>query len=351
MTIDQNKLEQFMGKALGDMSAAASAVMVLIGDQLGLYRMMADSGAVTPAELAKKTRTRERYIREWLNNQTAGGYVSYDPQMGRYSLPEEQAMALAQEGSPCFIPGAFQVIKAMFAAEPTMVKNFKTGKGLPWSGHHKALYEGTERFFRPGYAAHLTSSWIPALAGVESRLKEGIRVADVGCGLGASTIVMAKAYPRSKFFGFDYHGASIQTAKKRAKDAGVADRVTFTIAKAANYPGRDYGLVTHFDCLHDMGDPEGAARHVRETIASDGCWMLVEPFAGDKVEENIGPVGRMFYAASTMLCVPNAISQKGEGLGAQAGEARLRSIMRKAGFSQVRRATHTPFNLILEAKP
>jgi SAM-dependent methyltransferase len=350
MAVDQDRLNMFLGKAVGDIGAAMSANMVLIGDKLGLYKGMAKMGSVTPAELAKATRTAERYIREWLGNQAAGGYVTYDPATGRYTLPEEQAMALADEGSPCFLPGAFQVIAATFSANPKIEQRFRNGKGLGWDQHDHRLFEGTERFFRPNYLGNLVSNWIPALDRVEANLKKGVRVADVGCGFGASTILMAKAYPDSTFFGFDYHKPSIAAARKRAKQAGVKN-VTFKAAKSTNYPGRGYGFVTHFDCLHDMGDPIGAAKHVRRTLAPDGTWMIVEPFANDRVEDNLNPVGRVFYAASTMICVPASLAYNGPALGAQAGESRLRDVVMKGGFTRFRRATQTPFNLVLEARP
>jgi SAM-dependent methyltransferase len=350
MQIDQEKLQAFLGKAVGDIGAAMSANMVLLGDRLGLYKAMAKIGAVTPAELAKATKTAERYVREWLSNQAAGGYVSYDAATGKFTLPDEQAMALADESSPCFLPGAFQVIAATFVAEPKIEKRFKTGKGLGWDQHDHRLFEGTERFFRPNYVGNLVTNWIPALDGVEAKLKKGVLVADVGCGFGASTILMAKAYPNSTFFGFDYHKPSIKAARERAKEAGVKN-VTFKKAKSTDYPGKGYALVAHFDCLHDMGDPTGAAEHVRKTLAPDGTWMIVEPFAGDRVEENLNPVARVFYAASTMICVPASLAYKGPALGAQAGESRLRDVVMKGGFTRFRRATQTPFNLVLEARP
>jgi len=351
MPINEAKLNEFMGKALGDMGAAASATMVLIGDKLGLYKTMMKSGAVTPAKLAKLTGTSERYIREWLNNQAAGGYVTYDPTSGEYTLPPEQAFALAEEGSPAFIPGAFQVIKAMFMAQDKIAKHFKSGKGMEWGDHHPELFEGTERFFRPSYLANLVPAWIPALDGVEAKIKRGARVADIGCGHGASTIVMGLAYPQSSFFGFDYHKKSIQSAQKRANSAGLKGRVSFAVADASKFPGGPYDLICHFDCLHDMGDPLGAASRVRKSLAPDGTWMIVEPNAADRAEDNHNPIGRMFYAASTSLCVPNSLARKGPALGAQAGEARLSDIIRKAGFTRVRKAAQTPFNMVLEARP
>jgi SAM-dependent methyltransferase len=348
--INEEKLNAFIGQLLADLGGTVTAAMIQIGDKLGLYKAMAESGPVTPAELAKRTGTAERYIREWLGNQAASGYVQYDLSKGTYYLPPEQAMALAQEGSPAFFAGAFQVAAAMFAAVPKIAQKFKTGDGMDWCEHDHRLFEGTERFFRPGYVANLVQSWIPALDGVEAKLKAGAKVADIGCGFGASTIVMAQAYPKSKFYGFDYHAPSIETARERAKLAGVADRVTFEVAKSTDYPGKDYDFVAHFDCLHDMGDPVGAARHVRETLKKDGVWMIVEPFAGDKVEDNLNPVGRIYYAASTCICVPASLAHKGPALGAQAGESRLKEIAIKGGFTHFRRATETPFNMVLEAK-
>ncbi len=350
MAVNEAKLQEFMGKALGDIGAGMSAVLVLIGDKLGLYKALAQSGPATPAELAQRTGCAERYLREWLANQAAGGYVAYDTATKKYRLLEEQAMALADETSPAFIPGIFHVMSAVFKDEPKITERFRSGQGLGWGEHDKSLFEGTERFFRPYYNANLVSSWIPALDGVEAKLKKGAKVADVGCGFGASTILMAKAFPKSEFIGFDAHGPSIDAARKRAQEAGVGERVKFEIAKSTDYPGKDYDFVAHFDCLHDMGDPVGAARHVFETLKKDGSWMIVEPFAHDQVEENLNPIGRLFYAASTMICVPASLAHNGPALGAQAGEACLRDIISKGGFKKIRRATQTPFNLVLEAK-
>jgi SAM-dependent methyltransferase len=350
-SIDQDKLNQFLGHVVDDMGAAMSAVLVVIGDKLGLYKAMAGAGALTPSELAKKTGTHERYLREWLCAQAAGGYVTYDAASGRFTLPPEQAFALADEGSPAFVPGAFHVIEAGVKAEERMTDNFRTGKGIPWGEQAPCLFEGTERFFRPGYAANLTTSWIPALEGVGVKLKRGAKVADVGCGLGASTVLMAEAYPESRFFGFDNHAGSIELARKRAADAGVSDRVTFEVASATNFGGTGYDLVAHFDCLHDMGDPNAAARYVRRTLAPDGTWMVVEPRAGDKIEDNLNPIGRVFYSASTLLCIPNSMAGEGVALGAQAGEGRLRKVVLEGGFTRFRRAAETPFNLVLEARP
>jgi SAM-dependent methyltransferase len=350
MAVNEAKLHEFMGKALGDIGAGMSAVLVLIGDKLGLYKALAQAGPVTAAELAQRTGCAERYLREWLANQAASGYVTYDAKTQKYSMLEEQKMALADESSPAFLPGIFHVMSAVFKDEPKITERFRTGQGLPWGEHDKSLFEGTERFFRPYYNANLVSSWIPALDGVEAKLKRGAKVADVGCGFGASTILMAKAFPNSQFIGFDAHPASIDAARHRGQEAGVTNRVKFEVAKSTDYPGRDYDFVAHFDCLHDMGDPVGAARHVLETLHKDGVWMIVEPFAHDHVEENLNPVGRLFYAASTMICVPASLAFNGPALGAQAGETCLRDIIGQGGFKKIRRATQTPFNLVLEAK-
>ena len=352
MAINQDKLHEFLGRAIVDFGATFNAALIRIGDKLGLYKALASGGSQTPAELAKRTGTAERYVREWLSAQAAGGYVTYDSSNGRFHLSEEQAFAMADESSPVFLPGAFQCALAAVKAEEKLTERFKTGEGMGWHEHHPELFVGTERFFRPGYAANLISTWIPALTGVDAKLKNGARVADVGCGLGASTILMAKSYPKSEFAGFDYHDKSIETAKQRAKDAGVGDRIRFEVAKAKDYPGKDYDFVTFFDCLHDMGDPAGASAHVRSTLKKDGTWMIVEPFAGDKLEDNLNPIGRAFYGASTLLCTPASLSQEvGLALGAQAGEKRLCEVVTSGGFSQFRRATQTPFNLIFEARP
>ena len=352
MAIDNDKLHEFLVKAVVDFGATFHAALVRVGDKLGLYKGLAAGGAQTPAELAKRTGTTERYVREWLCNQAAGGYVSYDGKAGKFFLSDEQAFALADENSPVFLPGAFQVALAAVKAEEQITDRFKTGEGMGWHEHHPELFVGTERFFRPGYAANLITSWIPALEGVKDRLEQGATVADVGCGLGASTVLMAKSFPKSKFVGFDYHDKSIEIAKQRAKEAGVADRIEFKVAKAKDYPGKDYDFVTFFDCLHDMGDPVGAAEHVRSTLRNSGTWMIVEPSAGDTLEQNMNPIGRAFYGASTLLCTPASLSQEvGLALGAQAGEKRLKDVVTKGGFKHFRRATETPFNLIFEARP
>lgn len=352
MECDLDKLQAFMNKAVSDMGAALNATLVLIGDELGLYKAMNGAGPISSAELAKATGTDERYVREWLSAQAAGGYVTYDAQTARFTLPPEQALALAMDDSPAFVPGAYDIVASVFHDLPKLREAFKSGKGVGWHEHHACLFKGTERFFRPSYNANLVGSWLPALDGVTKKLDAGASVADVGCGHGASTILMAQAYPRSRFHGFDYHEASIDAARARAVKAGVADRVTFSMARAKDYPGKDYDLVTFFDCLHDMGDPVGAARHVRTTLKKGGTWMVVEPFANDRLEENLNPVGRVFFGASTMICTPVSRSQEvGLALGAQAGAARLRGVITEGGFTSFRVATQTPFNLVLEARP
>ena len=352
MALDMEKLHEFLGRALVDFGATFHAALVRIGDRLGLYKGLAAGGPQTAAELAQRTGTVERYVREWASCQAAGGYISYDAATGKFYLTEEQAFAMADDTSPAFMQGAFQVALAATKAEEQLAERFKSGNGMGWHEHHHGVFEGTERFFRPGYAANLLSAWIPALDGVHEKLKSGARVADVGCGLGASTILMAKAYPKSEFIGFDYHDKSIETARQRAKDAGTGGNVKFEVSMAKNYPGKDYDFVTFFDCLHDMGDPAGASQHVHSTLKKDGTWMIVEPFAGDKLEQNLNPVGRAFYGASTLLCTPASLSQEvGLALGAQAGEARLKQVVTSGGFTRFRRATETPFNLIFEARP
>jgi SAM-dependent methyltransferase len=349
--IDESKLNAFMGQAVQDMGAAMHAALVVIGDKLGLYKGMAGVGPLTPAQLAAKTGTDERYIREWLNANAASGYITYDAATKTYSLPAEQAFALATEDSPAFLPGAFQIIAAIMKDEPKITEAFRTGHGVGWHEHDTGLFEGTERFFRPNYAANLVSQWLPALTDVVAKLESGARVADVGCGHGSSTILMAKAFPNSTFLGFDYHPASIEWARQAAKHAGVADRITFEVASAKEFPGTNYALVTFFDCLHDMGDPVGASNHVRSSLSPDGTWMIVEPFANDRVEDNLNPIGRVFYSASTMLCTPASRSQEvGLALGAQAGEARMREVVLAGGFTRFRRASQTPFNLVFEAR-
>jgi SAM-dependent methyltransferase len=350
--IDEAKLEAFMGQAVTDMGAIISAPLFVIGEKLGLYKAMAHAGPLTSEEVAERSGAAERYVREWLRNQAAGGYIIYDPDSGRYTLPDEHALALADEDSPFYILGVYDSIASLYADEDQLLEAFRSGQGMGWHEHDHRLFRGTERFFRPGYRGHLVSEWIPALDGVQAKLERGAKVADIGCGHGASTIIMAEAFPNSQFVGFDYHEASIERAEEAAAEAGVGDRISFEVASAKDYPGSDYDLVCVFDCLHDMGDPVGAAAHVRETLEADGTWMIVEPFANDRVEENLNPVGRIFYGASTVICTPASLAQEvGLALGAQAGQARLTEVLGEGGFTRVRRATETPFNLILEARP
>ena len=323
---------------------------VVIGHRLGLFKAHAD-GPATPAELATRTDTDARYVDEWLRGQASGGYVQYDADAGTYSMTEEQAFVLTNPDGGIYAPGAFVLALGSLRAEPRITEAFRTGAGVGWHEQDEDVFIGCEQFFRPGYVANLVSGWIPALDGVEAKLQAGAKVADVGCGLGASTVLLADAYPASKFYGFDYHDQSVELARKRAADAGVAERTSFETASAQNFPGTGYDLVATFDCLHDMGDPLGAARHVREALAPEGTWLIVEPFAGDTVSDNLNPVGRVYYSFSTFLCVSNALSQSGGySLGAQAGEAAIRQLVTDAGFTRFRRATETPFNLVYEAR-
>jgi SAM-dependent methyltransferase len=348
---NHDRLNELVGRLVNDLGSAMSGASVLLGDRLGLYKAMADGEAMTSAELAKATGLHERYVREWLSAQAAAGYVDYHPEKNAFSLSPEQAMAFAIEDSPAFFAGAFDVVQSVYLDEPKVAEAFRTGKGVGWHDHSKCLFSGTERFFRPGYNANLVPSWIPAIDGIEARLEAGAKVADVGCGHGASTIVMAKAYPNSQFFGFDYHLPSIERAKKLASDAGVSDRTSFAQATAKDFPADGYDLVAFFDCLHDMGDPVGAGKHVKEALAKDGVWMIVEPFAHDELKDNLNPVGRVYYGASTFICTPASLSQEvALGLGAQAGERRLRKVATEAGFTHFRRATETPFNMVFEAR-
>ncbi len=352
MAADGDKLQEFMGKMAGDMGAAMSASLVVLGDRLGLYKALADAGPSTSAGLAAKAGVNERNLREWLAAQAASGYVDYDAVSSKFSLNAEQTMVFANEESPAFMAGGFDVISAMFQDEAKVGETFKTGRGMGWHEHCPCLFRGTERFFRPGYNANLVSAWIPALDGVEAKLRQGVTVADVGCGHGASTVLMAKAFPNSHFVGFDYHGPSVERARLLAAKEGVADRARFETASAKDFPGAGYGLVTIFDALHDMGDPVGAAQHIKASLAPDGTFMLVEPNACDNLKDNLNPLGRMFYSASTMICTPASMSQEvALALGAQAGEARLTQVAHEAGFTRVRRATETPFNMVLELRP
>jgi SAM-dependent methyltransferase len=350
MTASEDKLHEFLHKAVCDLGAAASASMMLIGDRLGLYKALAQ-GPATSAELAQRTGTNERYVREWLGNQAAGGYVEYDDASHRYSLNEEQRLCLADPDGPVDLPGAYFIVEAMFHALDRTQENFRTGKGMEWGEHHPCLFHGTERFFRAGYNANLLTSWLPALDGTVEKLERGGKAADVGCGHGASMILMAQAFPDTEFVGYDYHPGSIEVASKRARDAGV-ENARFEVADATSYHDRDFDLIAFFDCLHDMADPAGAARHARSAVRDDGVCMVVEPFAGDHVTDNFNPVGRVYYGASAQICVPVSLARNGPALGAQAGEARLRRVLvDQAGFTRFRRATETPFNIVLEARP
>jgi SAM-dependent methyltransferase len=352
MPTDQGKLDEFMGKLLHDMGAAATGALVLVGDKLGLYKALAEAGPLDSSELAARTGTAERYVREWLAAQAAAGYVEYQPEAGKYTMTAEQTLALANERSPVFMPGFFEAVASMFKDEPKISEAFRTGRGVGWHEHSPCLFRGTERFFRTGYAAHLVPEWLPALTGVCEKLERGAKVADIGCGHGASSIIMAQAFPNSTFVGFDYHAPSIERARAAAHEAGVESRCRFEVVDSKHFPGTGYDLVAFFDCLHDMGDPVGAAKHVRQTLDADGTWLIVEPYANDTTEANLNPVGRVMYAASTMICVPASLSQEvGLALGAQAGEARLRQVVTAGGFTRFRRATQTPFNLVLEARP
>jgi SAM-dependent methyltransferase len=350
--INAQRLEQFVFKAVEEVGATLGAALVVMGDKLGLYRALAGAGGLTPEELARRTGVSERYVREWLNAQAAGGYVEYDPAEGSYALEPEQEVALADESNPAFLPGLFQLALGAAIDSPRIVEAARGGKGVGWHEHNHDVFDGCERFFAPGYNAALVPSWLPALEGVVAKLESGARVADLGCGHGSSTILMAQAFPRSTFVGSDYHDGSIETARRRAQEAGVADRVRFEAAAAASDHGEGYDLATMFDCLHDMGDPVGAARQVRRMLKQDGTWMIVEPMAGDSVEENLNPVGRAYYGFSTFLCTPASLSQEvGLALGAQAGEAKIGEVVAEGGFNRFRRAAETPFNLVFEARP
>src|SRR5580658_2836092 len=349
--IDMDRLNSFVGKFVNDLGAAVHAGMVVIGEKTGLYKALANT-PMTSAELAKRTATDERYVSEWLASQAAGGYIDHDRITEKYSLNPEQAFSLANEDSPAYLPGAFELALGSLAAVPRIAESFRSGAGMGWHEHADGVFHGCEKFFRPGYAANLVASWIPALDGVKEKLEAGAKVADVGCGKGASTLLMARAFPNSKFFGFDYHDKSIEGARESAKRQGLGDRVSFEVAKAKEFPGKDYDLVAVFDCLHDMGDPVGAATHVRAALTDDGSWMIVEPFANDDLQDNLNPVGRVYYSFSTLLCTPCSRSQEvGMCLGAQAGEKRIQKVVNSAGFSRFRRATQTPFNLVYEARP
>lgn len=349
--INEDTLNTLLGRVVVDIGAVSIAPLVLIGEQLGLYAALAEHGAQTPAELAGHTGTRERYVREWLNAQAASGYVDYLADSGRYRLSPEQAMVFADADSAAFMIGAFETTLAAGRIADRLAQAFVSGEGIGWHEHDHRLFHGIERFFRPGYTGNLIQHWIPAIEGLAETLTRGARVADIGCGLGTSTLLMAKAYPDSDFVGFDYHADSIAEANRRAVAAG-ATNCRFEVAGAKDFPGRDYDFATVFDALHDMGDPVGASRHVLSALKPDGVWMIVEPYAGDRVEENLNPVGRAYYAGSTLMCTPCSLAQEvGLALGAQAGEARMRSVVTSAGFSRFKRATQTPFNLVYAARP
>lgn len=348
---DEAKLNAFVGRMLGDLGALTNSVLVHVGDRLGFYKALVKSGPATSAELARETGTQERLVREWLSAQSAQGYVSYDSASQKFSLSTEQAMVFADEESPVYMAGFFEIAAGLFDDAPKIVNAFKSGRGLAWHEHNGCLFCGTERIFRPTYNRYLINEWIPALDGVADKLSRGATVADVGCGHGASTILMAQAFPNAKFFGYDYHPASITAAREAADAAGVGKRISFEIGAAKDFPANGFDLVCFFDCLHDMGDPVGAAKHVRKTLARDGTWMIVEPFAHDTLEQNLNPVGAIFYAASTVVCTPASLAQEvGLALGAQAGEARLKKVITNGGFSRFRRAAETPFNMVLEAR-
>lgn len=347
---DQDRLNTLLGKMVGDLGAVATGALVVQGDRLGLFKAMR-GGGLTASELAARTGTHERYIREWLSAQAAAGYIEYDSDKDQFYLNAEQEMVFADEESPAFMAGAFEVMASLWIDEPRVSEAFRSGDGVGWHDHSTCLFRGTERFFRPGYNANLIGSWLPSLDGVIDKLERGAQVADVGCGHGASTVLMASAFPQSQFTGFDYHAASIERARKTAEEAGVNGNASFEIASAKTYPAT-YDLVAFFDCLHDMGDPSGAAAHVRQSLKEDGTWMIVEPFAHDHLSANLNPVGRVYYAVSTMVCTPASLSQEvGLGLGAQAGEMKLRQVVTAGGFTRFRRVTETPFNMVLEARP
>lgn len=349
-TINEEKIHAFLGKAVTDGGAAMASALVALGDRLGLYKAMRGAGPITPAELARRTNLNERYVREWLLNQAAGEYVTYDAAAGTYTLPEEHAIPLTDENSPAYIGGMFSIVAAFVRAEPRIEQAFRTGEGMLWGEHDPILFPATERFFRPGYAANLVASWIPALEGVAPKLEAGAKVADVGCGHGASTIIMANAYPKSHFHGYDFHGPSIEAAREAAKKAGVSDRVTFEVATAQNFPGTGYDLVAFFDCLHDMGDPVGAIRQTAQSLAPDGAVLIVEPMGGQKTEDNFNIVGRFYSGASVLCCTPNAVGSGGTALGTVASDDALRDVVARGGLSRFRRAAETPFNRIFEAK-
>ena len=347
---DAERLNALLGRMVGELGAIATGALVVLGDRLGLYKAMATGERLSSAELARRTATTERYVREWLSAQAAAGYVEYDHASNLFYLNPEQATVFADEDSPASMAGAFEVMSSFWIDEPKIAEAFRTGRGVGWHEHSRCLFRGTERFFRPGYNANLVASWLPALDGVAEKLARGALVADVGCGHGSSTIVMASAFPNSRFMGFDYHAESVERAREAAQEAGVSANTRFEIAHAKNFEGR-FDLVAFFDCLHDMGDPIGTAEHVHSVLVPDGTWMIVEPFAHDRLRDNLNPVGRIYYAGSTMVCTPCSLSQEvGLGLGAQAGELRLRQVITAGGFKRMRRAAETPFNIVYEAR-
>jgi SAM-dependent methyltransferase len=352
IAVDENKLNQFIGQMLGDLGGASSVAMVRIGGSLGLYDKLHADGPMTCAQLAKSAKVHERYLREWLSHQAASNYLAYDPRTQAFSLPPEQAMVFAQQDSPVYMMGGFDLMAAILDNQPKVEAAFKSGQGVAWGDQAGCMFCAVARFFRPGYHNNLVQQWLPALDGVVAKLERGAKVADVGCGHGWSTVLMAKAFPKSTFIGYDFHPSSIEDAQAHAKSHGVSANAHFEVGLAKDYPGKDFDLVTCFDCLHDMGDPAGASAHIRQSLKSDGTWMVVEPMAGDTLEQNMNPVGRLFYAGSTMICLPTSLSQEvGAGLGAQAGEKKLREVITSGGFKSVKRATETPFNMILEARP
>ena len=352
MAVDQEKLNAFLGKFVNDLGASVQGPSILVGEQLGLYRALAEHGPLTSGGLAQKTGTSERYLREWLAGQAASGYIEYDAASKNYSMTPEQKFALTDERGSVYLPGAFYLVSAAYKDERKIAEAIRTGKGFGWNERHVDLFTGTQKFFRPGYVANLVGSWLPSLDGVVAKLEAGAKVADVGCGLGASTILMGKAFPKSKFVGYDYHAESIEWARNAAVTEKAWSNVDFEVASAKSYSGRDFDLVTFFDCLHDMGDPVGAAKHVKETLKPDGTWMVVEPFAADTVERNLNPVGRVFYNASLLVCVPTSLAQEvGAGLGAQASDASLEEVFRAGGFTRIRKASVSPLNRVFEVRP
>jgi len=350
--LDEQKLEELQGKVIGDVAGSMGLLLAYMGDRLDLYSALAEISPATSQELASNTGLTERYVREWLSANTAGGYINYEPASGKFSMTPEQAVIFAAEGHPHCMQGFFQAVMSAYIDEPKATDIFRSGQGLPWADHSPCLFCGTERFFRPLYAANLVESWIPALDGVREKLEAGAKVADIGCGHGSSTIIMAQAFPDSTFHGFDFHEPSIEHARERARSAGVARNTIFEVVTAKEYPGKDFDLVAVFDALHDMGDPVGASAHILNTLADDGTFMLVEPFAGDSLQENLHPLGQIYYSFSTMVCVPSSKAQEvGLAIGAQAGQKRLTEVLNEGGFSRVRRATETPTNIVLEARP